>query len=75
VKYVARETLGVDAHQGRRTGGQIAHREDSRFFADAIVAALKPMDAKNAELRREIGFGYFVQPERGGIIHAGYWEP
>jgi hypothetical protein len=50
VKYVARETLGVNANQGRWTVGEIAHREHSRFFAEAIVVALEPVDSEGAEL-------------------------
>ena len=42
---------------------------------DSIVAAFEPVDPKGAELRREIGFGRFSEPEPGGIIHAGYRRP
>jgi hypothetical protein len=49
VKHVARETLGVYPNQ-RRTIGQVAHGERDCFFAEAIAAAFKSVDAESAEL-------------------------
>jgi hypothetical protein len=42
------------------------------FFGESIAMAFKSVDSKDAELAGKIRFGHFLEPQRGGIIHAGY---
>jgi hypothetical protein len=62
MEHVARETLGVDPHQRRRSVGQIAHLEHYRFFPESIMASFEAVDPKDTELRGKIRFSHFSQP-------------
>ena len=63
VEYVAGETLGMDAHQGRATG-EVAHRENHSFLhGGSRDAGNRSFESENSEVSEtggKIGFGHFA---------------
>ena len=75
VEDVAGEALRVDAHQGRRALGEVAHFEHDGFLGAGAGGGFEAEDPKHAELCGKVRFGHFREPRRSGFTHADYWEP
>ena len=67
VEHVARQALGVDAHQRRRTGSHIAHAKHNRVLGAVPDAGAKAINTEVSEFAGEIGFGDFFEPGRGRV--------
>ena len=64
MKHIAGKALRVNTHEGRRVTGQLTHTQSHGFFGLWPGLPFETIDPEEAELRREIGFGNFLQLKR-----------